>query len=90
MDSIPNHGKHPRISLFLYADSSLHMLGADGSVYVCGENASDPSYSTPKSQDIDNALRSTLRNSQADWNQTMVPHRAMRASQIPVQMFQHL
>ena len=64
-DSIPNPGKHPHISLFLCADRSLHMLGADGSVYVIGENASDPSYSTPKSLDIDNASQSTLPNSQA-------------------------
>ena len=53
-DSILNFGKHPHILLFLYANSSLHLLGTDGSVYVCGENAFDPFYFALRSPDINN------------------------------------
>ena len=53
-DFVLNLSKHPHILLFLYTNRSLHLLGIDGSVYVCGENAFDPFYFVLRSPDTDN------------------------------------
>ena len=89
-DFILNLSKNLHISLFLYTDSSFHMLGADGSVYVCGENAFDLFHFAPRYPGTDNTSRSTLHISQADCTHSTLAHQGMGASRIPSQVLGYL
>ena len=89
-DYVSNLSKHIHILLILYIDRALHIRGADGSVYVCGENASDPFHFALKSRDTDSTSRSTLRNSQVHCVSSTLAHPGMGASQTPAQVLIHL
>ena len=66
MVSFPNLCKHPHILLFLCIGRALHMLDADGSVYVCGKAAFNPFHFMLKYLDLDNKSFTTT---QAHWMQ---------------------